>query len=95
MFVPLEMNSAKKILCDALETLSRSTWELVQLKKGDYWKHSKISGRVWMKGENRFTIEADSDEEEGFLLGPFLAWVARYANDNLWSANVIFGEVSG
>ena len=95
MFVPLQMDSAKKNLCDALENLSKSTWELVKLKKGDYWKHSKIPGRVWMRGENHFTIEADSDEEEGFLLGPFLAWVARYASDDLWSVNVIFGEVTG
>ena len=93
MFVPFGMNSAKKILCDTLDELTRSTWELVELKKGDYWKHRKNPGRVWMKNENRFTIEADSAEEEGFLLGPFLAWVARYTSDNIWSITIIFGKV--
>lgn len=73
MFVPLDTKSAKQILCEALGDLSRSTWELVHLKKGDYWKHSRYPGRVWMKEENRFTIEASSKEEESFLLGPFLA----------------------
>lgn len=93
-FVPYGEQSAREILCAALEELSRSTWELRSIKKGDYWKHTRYKGRIWVQEENRFILEADSPEEEGFLLGPFMAWVARHAHQNLWSANVIFGELT-
>ena len=94
MFVPYGEDSAKQLFFEKLGDISGGAWTLTQLKKGDYWKHVRYSGRVWMKEENRFTVEADDDEQAGLLLGAFLNWVARHANQYIWSANVIFGEVS-
>ena len=90
MFVPYGEYSAKQIF---LEDISGGAWSRTVLKKGIYWKHVRYTGRVWMKEDNRFTVESDDEEEEGLLLGAFLNWVARHANKFIWSANVIFGEV--
>ena len=94
MFVPYGEDSAKSIFCEKLQHIEGGAWTLIQLKKGDYWKHVRYSGRVWMKEENRFTIEAHESEEEGLLLGAFLNWVARHAHNHLWSVTLVFGEVS-
>ena len=93
MFVPFGEYSAKQVFLEKLEDISGGAWTHTEIKKGVYWKHVRYSGRVWMKEDNRFTVEADEEEEEGLLLGAFLNWVARHANKYIWSANVIFGEV--
>lgn len=93
MFVPFGEESAKQIFLDKLEDISGGSWTHAEIQKGVYWKHVRHAGRVWMKEDNRFTVESDDEEDEGMLLGAFLNWVGRHANREIWSANVIFGEV--
>jgi len=94
LFVPCGEDSAKQIFCEKLDEIEGGAWTLIRLKKGDYWNHVRYPGRVWMKETNRFTIEADTSENEGLLLGAFVNWVARHAYEYLWSVNIVFGEIS-